>query len=343
MDLQKAESVCKIALLFSYPSLLWGKYSSSTAEIIGWSQLLSCKHYQHDFISSDSLDSAKLSKYNVIIAGNAMVLSSIQLQQLLKFAENGGSVYFCNRAAVWDIGGEANKVWPLEKLFGLKIFVKHNMKPVGIARGKEKLFKYEKFIPAVRVEPLPDNNKIDRLWNFEVSPKYGRRPALYCVKYGKGKLYYSPMLFGSSIMQNETSVGKPNKYQRTPLREAAAMKIISELLDNHRVWQPDKLPETVLSNIFRSDNTLYVHLLNHSGSTVPFQSNIPILPDKNAWIDPGEIKFTLPHKNISKVTAYSPEFIGISKDLPFKNGEKGTQITVPAQTFKIYTIIKITL
>lgn len=121
------------------------------------------------------------------------------------------------------------------------------------------------------------------------------------------------------------------------------MKIISEILKDHRVWQTDQLPETVLSNIFRSGNTLYVHLLNHSGSTVPFQSNIPILPGKDAWSDPGEIKFTLPYKNIRKVTAYSPEFIGISKDLQFKNGTKGTQITVPPQTFKIYTIIKITL
>ena len=166
---------------------------------------------------------------------------------------------------------------------------------------------------------------------------------MYCVKYGKGKLYYSPMLFGTAIMQNETSVGKPNKYQRTPLWEAAAMKIISELLDNHRVWQTDKLPETVLSNIFISGNTLYIHLLNHSGSSVPFQSNIPVLPGKNSWSDPGEIKFTLPYKNISKVTAYSPEFIGISKDLPFQNSDKGCQITVPAQTFRIYTIIKINL
>ncbi len=343
MDLQKARSVCKIALLYSYPSLLWGKYSSSTSEIIGWSQLLSRKHYQHDFISADSLEWDRLRKYNVIIAGNAMVLTALQLQQLLKFAENGGTVYFCNRASVWNAGGEEHKEWPLGKLFGLKMFVKNSMRPVGIVRGQEKLFKYEKFIPAVRVEPLPVNGKVERLWDFEVAPKYGRRGALYCLKYGKGKLYYSPMLFGTAIMQNEISVGSINKYQRTPLMEAAALKIISDLINDHRVWQPQQVPETVLSSVFKSGNDLYVHLLNHSGSAVPFQSKIPILPGNEAWSDPGKIQFTLPYKNIRKVTAYSPEFIGNSKDLPFKNVEQGTQITVPAQTFKIYTVIKINL
>ena len=342
MDLQQAESVSNIALLFSYPSLLWGKYSSSTSEIIGWSQLLSSKHYQHDFISADSLEPAKLRKYNVIIAGNVMVLSDLQLQQLLLFAENGGTVYFCNRSAVWNTGGEEYKEWPLEKLFGLKMFVKNTMQPVGIARNREKLFKYEKPIPAVRVEPAGNVPEVQTLWNFEVAPKYGRRGALYCRKYGKGKLYYSPMLFGSAIMQNEISVGSVNKYQRTVLRENAAMKIISEILEPHRVWQVEKLPETVLSSIYKDNSALYVHLLNHSGSSVPYQSNIPVLPGPNAWSDPGEIKFTLPYKNIRKVTAYSPEFPNGGKALPFIPAAQGTQITIPEQTFKVYTIVKIT-
>ena len=339
MDLARARSLARIALLFSYDSMLFAQRSQPSQSILGWSQLLDRHHYQHDFINECSLTPQGLAPYRLLVVDNATALSQKSIAAILDFARGGGTVFLSSHVAACDTDGTPYAEWPFGTLFGIRrqtrVFQAATLLPADggpVATGAP--------IPALRTDPTGKRQPGKVPWKYETAAgRKSRRPAFYEMPCGKGRLCYSPLLLGPLLAAPEVNVGAKSSFQRDPATEEAALRMLRPYLDGARAWEPGDLPESILASLYRQEGETLVHLLNLQGGEVPEDAAVPALPPKEAW-PPNPAFAVRIHGHFHAAVAASPE---LPAPVPLAVRPRGdmTEVAVPAGTFRVYALIRV--
>jgi hypothetical protein len=88
-------------------------------EWYGANEICCQSHIQSSIIFDDHIDALELAKYPLLILGNYACISSKQAQEIIKYVENGGSVFGCCRVGEFDELGYPHDRPVLDDLFGI--------------------------------------------------------------------------------------------------------------------------------------------------------------------------------------------------------------------------------
>ncbi len=105
MDIDGAQTVAKVALLFPSFSRDWNVGSEYRPILFGTAQTLEAMHVPYDFISDDTLTSGRLDKYGFLFLGEAQCLSDAEVSAVNAFVARGGRVVMSPRAGTRDAFG----------------------------------------------------------------------------------------------------------------------------------------------------------------------------------------------------------------------------------------------
>lgn len=342
MDLRKARSAAKIALLFSETSRnLSGSIPGAgnyRQELLGTSQILSMLHIDHDIISEADLNAERLKKYDVLMLGNSAYLSDSKLAEIRKFAENGGIVTASYMAGVGDEFGR----WRKNDFVAALLKWKPSKNPPVAAKAFSVALKDGKTLPLAKemlYRRLP--NLPAKAGDVVIMNKNGKKsPAVVRTAVGKGELIYFTGQYGYANCVNEYMVGKASTFKRDGNMELFQKTLLGDLLNSYRTWTPVDVPEGVFTASYWQDEKFVLHFLNavNAGSeygkvikfTIGINDPFPALADMN---------FQLPFK-ARNIYAVSPDFAG-RKALKFTVRNNVTHVTLPGELLKVYTIVYI--
>ncbi len=350
MDRRKAETKSKIAVYFSPTSRDWPQLSPYVNSVLGYSMVMNDMHLEHDFITNVNFNEKTLSKYRILMMNNNLCMSDEEVEQSLKFAENGGVLFLSLRAGFKDGNGVLRKKWAFSDVFGgmTPVFGRNVLYPKMTLEGKEYVF--EKPVLGIRVQKVPKTMK--RLG--EITLKEGARPeaAMYFAKYGKGYVVYTPLDFGNTIWVPEQMVNSVFEGFRYPVCQESAVKLHLKLAEaiglqerDYSCWNAGNTPESVLTGFFEEDGHYIVHFLNAGGSNLkPGEKIPPCLPEPFFPEIKEDIKFdiflgeSLPGAVF--VHAVSPDFEG---RIPLEAKIDGSKvsITLPRKYLKAYTLVHV--
>ncbi len=339
MDLTRARSSAKIALLFSESSRnLSGSMPAAgnyRQELLGTSQILSMLHIDHEIISQADLTPERLKKYQVLMLGNTPYLNDKELAEIKRFAENGGVVTASFMTGVGDEFGKWRKNDFISSLMGWKPGKKipSNGKAFSVSLdGRKKLpltnYILYRNIPAqlVKAGEPAIYNKADR-----------GRPAMVTAKVGQGKLIYFPGQYGFANCANEYMVGKKFAFKADKNAEFFQKSILEKLLGKYRTWQPVAVPDGVLTASYWQDDKFVLHFLNAQNAQGEFGKEIKFSIGENPFPEVEDMSFAVPFK-IKKAYAVSPDFAG-KKELKFMNKGARSIVTLPGKMLKVYTLV----
>ncbi|MBO5924361.1 MAG: beta-galactosidase trimerization domain-containing protein, partial [Lentisphaeria bacterium] len=339
MDLTKAKSAAKTALLFSETSRnMAGSFPAAGAyrrEIFGTAQMLEQLHIDYDMISEEDLTAEKLAKYSVLVLGNSPYLSDKYLAVIMDFMKNGGTVSASYMTGICNEFGKLRTNDLAGTIFGWKGSAKG---PAGaeiaaIAIDGKTGVKPLRSIQFRRMPSLPVKDSEAAF----VTKANRKLPAVISKKVGKGKFVYYPGMYGSGNCSNYLMVGSKHTFQPDLALEKFQKKLLSDLLDNTRTWQADNLPEEVFSASYTQDNKFVVHFLNAVNSMPEVGKVVGYYLDKTAFPKLDTFTVTVPFK-VKKAYAVSPEFSG-SKALNVEVKNSASKVTVPGGLFKVYSLI----
>ena len=339
MDLRKARSAAKVALLFSETSRnMVGSIpaaGSYRAEILGTSQILSSLHIDHDFISETDLNASRLKNYSVLIIGNSTYLADEHLAAIRTFAEKGGTVAASFMAGVADEYGNWRKNDFIGSLLGWKATGKMPAagKAFSIAldgknlRNTRNMLLYRQ-LPNLRTQPSEP----------VIANRNGStRPAAITGKVGAGKLVYYPGLYGAANCINELMVGKKYLFEKDSALDDLQKQLLSKLTAGCRVWTPVNVPEKVFTAAYHQDNKLVLHFLNALNWELAPGTTITYNIGKNPFPTVGDLIFEVPHP-VKNAYAVSPDYAG-RKPLKVESLNGKSRITLPGGLLKVYTLV----
>lgn len=339
MDLLKAKSAAKVALLFSETSRnMAGSFPAAGAyrrELFGTAQMLEKLHIDYDMISDVDLNSKKLAGYSVLMLGNSSYLSDKYISEIMKFMENGGVVSASYMAGVCDESGKLRSNDLAGKILGWKASPKG---PAGAEIAAVTLDGKEQFKPlrSVAFRRMPNLPVGDTDAAF-ISKANRKLPAVVRKKVGKGWFVYMPGMYGSGNCSNYVMVGQKYNFVPDYNLEKFQKKLLNDLLKDHRVWQVENLPEDVFTAAYTQENKFVVHFLNAVNSMPEAGTVVGYYLDKTAFPKLESFSFTVPFK-VKNAYIVSPEFEG-KKSLKAEYKNSVSKITVPAGAFKVYSLI----
>ena len=339
MDLRKARSAAKVALLFSETSRnMVGSLpaaGSYRTEILGTSQILSDLHIDHDFISEADLNAQRLEKYSVLIIGNSSYLADSHLAAIRRFAEAGGTVAASYMAGVADEYGNWRKEDFIGSLLGWKISGKmprtgkaYSAAPDGKKfRDTNAVLLYRQLPVVYRAPGVP-----------AIANRNGStRPAVITASVGQGKLVYYPGLYGAGNCINELMVGKKYLFKKDPVLDELQKKLLSDLTAGVRAWEPVKVPEKVFTAAYYQDNMTVLHFLNAANWELAPGTTIPYDIGKNPFPAVDDIVFEVPYQ-VKNAYAVSPDYAG-RKPVKVEAVNGRSRITLAGNLLKVYTLV----
>ena len=339
MDLTKAKSAAKVALLFSETSRnMAGTFPAAGAyrrELFGTAQLLEKMHIDYDIISEVDLNKEKLAKYEVLMLGNSPYLSDKYMAEIMDFMKNGGTVSASYMTGVCDEFGKKRANDLAGTIFGWK------NSPKGIAASTIETISIDgkvqdktlRSIPFRRIPQMPVKDgdaafmtKAKRLLPAEISKKIGN-----------GLFVYYPGTYGAGSCANYLMVGQKFTFVPDLKLEAFQKKLLGKLLDKNRCWRSSNVPEDVFTAAYTQDNNFILHFLNAVNSMPQAGTVVGYYTDKTAFPKLDAMSFTVPFK-VKKAYAVSPEFAG-KKDLQVMNKGVRSIVSIPSGLFKVYTLV----
>ena len=345
MDSRTAVSAAKIALLFSNYSRDCDRSASAHTEVMGLSQILSGKHIPHEFIFEAGLTPEVLSRYPVLIVGNATALSEANLRAIRDYAQNGGVVYCSSFAGYYDEIAMKRPHWLLgEMLLAGSDYHSSTDSPTQIygvkdpATGKIAKFPGRTFAMRYRYARTPE---LETVLEYLGTPSGSTLlPGLLRRKTGKGEVWFSPAALGASSCAMEVTSKKPMSFAPQPEAEAIAWDVLKRVAGKHFVWEPLAIPERVLTSLYEtSGGKLAVHFLNATKSVYKKGEILPSTAPQDAFAPlPEEMRFRIARPGVKAVYAVSPDFEG-RKALPFRRDGEMLTVTIPAGTLRGYMIV----
>ncbi len=311
------------AILYSLSSKDWPVNMSYNPEPLGTSELLNDLNIPHKFLLEESLASGKLKDVRNLLILNASSLSDEQIKIIRDFAANGGTVYLSAHAGTCDLLGNYRKKWPFADIFGFSLRL-----PVKMTKTKS--ITYDgKTIPFTASYPV-------------IAGEPGSVKIAVEAKFGKGRFIYSSIPFGSQLAEDEQTVGNPYKFKPDPKLYDLYAALLADHFKQGQVFEAVRIPQGVLTSVWRSPEGLAVHLLNASGVKIKPRAKIPSAMKESSWgvlTEPLVMNVRMP--KLSKAYLSSPDFEG-GKEVKYQKLDQNRwQITIPPELLKRYSILKL--
>ena len=169
--------------------------------------------------------------------------------------------------------------------------------------------------------------------------KAAEEVVLYETQYGKGRVLYTPFVFGHSVWNDEQMVGTVFKSERRPVCESLFQAVISEYGGNANAWESGNTPAGVLTGVFDVGGKSVIHFLNATGSKIKKGDIVPPNPPEDMFpMLNDDIRFAIFKPNATQAYAVSPDFAG-PRPLQFVNQDGRVKVILPKGLLKAYTIV----
>jgi len=336
MDGKKARPLSEIAVLFSRQSCQYNRNSSHKSEVLGYSEVLTDAHIQHDFILDDELRPDILSQYKLLILGAAECLSAEQVAAVRDFVSSGGSLILTGRSSLCDEDGFEQDNFQLADVMGISLASAKGVRgPARVQVGDDEPFEIQ--YGSMRVNPAAGTEVLANMVDADGKPIC---PAVVVHKIGDStRIYFGPTL-GYYNCQNEQTVGGEYTFVgNEPAREvvlSAVRRAIGEKLQVEAI----AVPEKVLLAAYRVGEGYAVHLLNATGVNLKPGDIIPRQKEGEAFpaLD-DDIVFDLRLPSLSQGRVVSPDYEGERTATVTEQQDGAYRITVPADALKAYSVI----
>jgi len=285
-----------------------------------------------EMVNDRLLDQEHIRQFKLLILPNIAVLSDQQCDQLMKFAENGGSLLATFETSLYDPDGKRRSDFGLSDIFGVsfdggiegpmqnsylrlkKDQATRQFHPV--LEGLESAFRIINAIHRIKVKPLsgfpqpvtliPTYPDLPMEHVYPLLPETGTRE-LYLRENGKGRIAYFP-----------------NDIDRTFWQIMCADH--GRLLRNTIKWalNEDPIAEVTGPGVFditawRQENSMTVHLVNLTNPMMmkgPFRELIPL---------PVQVKIKIP----PDVTPVKVKLLVSGKEINVKSDKEYLSLTIP--------------
>lgn len=343
IDSRTAKPVAEIALLFSNYSRDCDRGASAHVEVMGLSQILTARHIPHEFIFEAGLTPKVLSRYKVLIVGNATALSDANIEAIKKYAENGGIVYLSSLAGYYDDIAMKRDHW----LVGQKLLAgsdygsyDYGAECFGVKDGSTgKIVQPPAKMSYMRYN-LSKSPALKTVLELVADKQGATVPGLIRHKLGQGEVWFSPVAFGAPAAAFEVSSKEKMNFEAQPESEAIAFDVLKRVAGNHFVWEPLAIPDRVLTSLYETgDGKLAVHFLNATKSNYKKGEVVPSTAPQDAFAPLNtEMKFRIKRPGAVKAYAVSPDFEG-RQALPLTRDGETVTVTVPPNTLRGYMIV----
>jgi hypothetical protein len=336
MDRAKAESIAKIAILYSAHCRDWQFGISVFAEALGCAQTLEEIHAPYDFIGDAALLNRQLDKYSVLFVGSSACLSDQQIDAIRDFAKKGGTVHLATFAAMGDELGNRRKQWPFAGLFGFTPALQG--KPVYTRLGTAASPASARPIaqPLTCFAPAKIPAADSPLYLFDAAGH--ARPVLISRPYGKGRILYQTAPLPAALFESEGVLNKPWLFELDETLAQFCRETYRAVFADALHWQTDAPPK-VYTTLYSQGDATAIHFLNGGGANLKKGQPMTYAAPNPAWPAlPKDITFTIPCAKASEVYAASPDFQG-RKPIPFTIKDGRLTATLPKSLLHAYTIV----
>ncbi len=337
MDRGKAESIAKIAILFSSHCRDWQFGTSVIAEAFGCAQTLEEIHAPYDIVGDAALLNHQLGKYSVLFIGSSACLSDQQISDIRDFAQNGGTVYLATLAAMGDELGNRRSQWPFADIFGF----------TPAMPGKPAIVKLGTTPDEARARPIaqplgafisPDTVAAadSPLYLFDAA---GRAlPALVARSHGKGRILYQTASLPGELFASEGVTNMTWEFELDETLASFCREYYGTVFADALHWRTNA-PAKVYTSLYRQGDATVIHFLNAAGANLKKGETMSAAAPGPAWPELQEdITFTIPCKKAEEVHAVSPDFPD-RQLLPFTIKDGELTATLPKSMLHAYTIV----
>ncbi len=337
MDRSKAENIARIAILLSAHSRDWQFGISMTAEAFGCAQTLEEIHAPYEFIGEMCLTPRHLAKYDVLFVGSGTCVSDAELQAILDFARNGGTVYLSTLGCMGDEMGTPRAKWPFADLFGFtpKSQGKGHLVKLGATRDAKAARPVAS--PQVAFLPRKYSSKNCPLFAFDRANR--PLPVIYEKPLGKGRVVYQATTLPAALYAAEGGrIGDKWTFALDQNLAEICREHYRKTFAKAMYWQTDAPPK-VYTTLYRQGDATLVHFLNATGANPQKGTVITPAAPNPAWPElQQDITFTIPRDKAREVYAVSPDFQG-RQPLQFSIKDGLLTATLPKAMLHAYTIV----
>ena len=328
-DYRNMQAIADVGVFHRYDAYYRPDTPYLASEQFGISQLLSDKHIPHEFITQ--LTGERLSKFKLVILGNATIIDDSEMKALEEFVRNGGKLLITGTFGSYDSRFAPQSPERYTRFTGVE-FLKDQLPPVGNYRFMGNA------ITTHRAEIRNLTGKV--LEKFS-----DNTPALIGRKYGKGEVFVTPLTPGMAAFENVVLLGKAYVEVKTAESSAVLATLLKQT--GHTVYPVMLAGASGKIMIESSRNTvngkINIQLLNFNVPMTLIPGKVPVrMSRKDIKFLPLEnpLKITLQEK-IKSATALSPDYHGTHK-LPIRILPDGSsEITLDGKLLKVYTLITI--
>ncbi|TAN16464.1 MAG: hypothetical protein EPN37_08255 [Chitinophagaceae bacterium] len=298
-------------------------------EFYGLYDGLSRNHFPFDVIDEGALEK-DLDRYNLIILPNAPCFDKEEANKIREFVLNGGNIIATFETSLYDKKGIKLNNFQLQDVFGVEKlgdsfgplnydYIYFNDEDGFTNRGIKEMFTYAPTY-GLKLTPIKGAKTLSSFCiplsgNYSGRPEKSDVPFIIENKYGKGKAIYFAGTFGDSLNKFHF----PEYYQ-------VVSNCMSELSSS--LVRMDDTPSSVEITLRRSEDSIYLYLVNFTSSLVrPIQK---IIPYPNLHVT---LLLDL-EKKVKSVKA-----LWLNKDIKFKQEGISTSFTLPV--LKDYEIVRV--
>ena len=338
MDVATVKPQAQVALLFSRASRDWNPRGVTMAhENMGIAQTLEELHIPYRILAEHLLTEERLKQFKALIVGGAGAMSDATVAALVRFAEQGGTVYLTSVAATADELGNPREAWPFARYFDCEPKAPCSPAPLRIGPDAKRAAAVARPLRRWRVSGKGRAPAQSPLWAFD--EKGGAIPLVYEAKVGRGRLVYQSCALGAPLFCDE--VAPINGVWKFELDEGLARvyrAFLADLLRGASPWRV-KAPLKVHTELYRQGDAYVAHFLNGQGDTMkPGDRIVAELPG-DPWPPLAEdIVFTLDAPQVREAYAVSPDFPG-RKPLALVRDGRNVTVTLPKALLKAYTLV----
>ena len=353
LDLGSTYGLADTAVVYSLPTIMFPANMRTINETLGVSEVLTDMNIMHDFITNEDLtDPSKLKRFKTIYAVNARCLSDAEIKGLRDFAAAGGTVYASFHCGTADELGFGRKEWAFKDVFGV---APRLSKDAGIAVRSTTGVKAGKKDQFVKV-PKTGYARVFGKRNKGVAVRYfvqdGKHdiPAVLVAPFGKGKIIYSNVAWGQSVVEFECGPGKAYKWRPDAVLMKTAREVLSLAKPENMFVKFTDMPENIIASLTGNNDKKYgklaiVNLLNGGNACRKAGTMIThTMPASRGKIE-GNIVFEMSVEpgNVEKVYAVSPDFDG-EKTVEYKAaGKNSIVVTVPGSMLETFLEVRVKL
>ncbi len=354
LDLSKVYSLADTAVVYSLPTIYYPANIRYINEVLGLSEVLSDLNVAHDFVIDEALTRPEmLKRFKTLIVANARSMSDEAINAVKKFAREGGTVYLSFNAATADEMGFDRKEWPFKDIFGLHIRTV-KAPASGIATRRTDEFKaagkeWQK-MPMTGFARIFGKKQKNVQVLCSLRDRKNEVPAVFSARYGKGKIIYSAIAWGATVMETESGPLTVNRWDPPAELMQNVRNIMQSLQPAKSIIKFTQLPKEVIStvNATRLDDNremVVVNLMNFTGARPPLGKMAGSTAKAARGKLACDVVFEL-RRNSSKVAevyAVSPEFSGRRK-IAFSKGADGcTKIKVSPEQLKNFLEVRVVM